>query len=98
MGQVCVDMGPPILNAPDVPTKLKAEGEVVKAPLEVDGKTWSVTCVSMGNPHCVTFGEQGGEVKSHLLLFCENMCAERILVHFQVPRGLLFSVLEIEQF
>jgi len=60
-GQVCVDMGPPILNAPDVPTKLKAEGEVVKAPLEVDGKTWSVTCVSMGNPHCVTFGEHGGE-------------------------------------
>lgn len=66
MGQVCVDMGPPILNAPDVPTKLKAEGEVVKAPLEVDGKTWSVTCVSMGNPHCVTFGEHEGEVTPHL--------------------------------
>lgn len=87
-------MGPPILNAPDVPTKLKAEGEVVKAPLEVDGKTWSVTCVSMGNPHCVTFGEHGGEVKPDLLLFYEIMCAVRTLVHFQVPRGLLFRVVE----
>jgi diaminopimelate epimerase len=60
-GQVCVDMGAPILNAPDVPTTLAATGEVVKAPLEVDGKTFSVTCVSMGNPHCITFGEQGSE-------------------------------------
>jgi len=61
--QVCVDMGAPILNAPDVPTTLAATGEVVKAPLEVDGKTFSVTCVSMGNPHCITFGEQGSEVE-----------------------------------
>ncbi|CAK9206120.1 unnamed protein product [Sphagnum jensenii] len=60
-GQVCVDMGAPILNAPDVPTTLATTGEVVKAPLEVDGKTYTVTCVSMGNPHCVTFGEQGSQ-------------------------------------
>jgi diaminopimelate epimerase len=62
-GQVCVDMGAPILSAPDVPTTLATTGEVVKAPLEVDGKTYTVTCVSMGNPHCVTFGEQGGWVE-----------------------------------
>ncbi|KAG0626553.1 hypothetical protein M758_2G134800 [Ceratodon purpureus] len=60
-GQVCVDMGPPYLEAAEIPTKLAAKGEVVKAPLVVDGKTWSVTCVSMGNPHCITFGEEGGE-------------------------------------
>ncbi len=61
--QVCVDMGAPILNAPDVPTTLATTGEVVQAPLEVDGKTYTVTCVSMGNPHCVTFGEQGSQVE-----------------------------------
>lgn len=60
-GQVCVDMGPPYLEAAEIPTKLAAKGEVVKAPLVVDGKTWLVTCVSMGNPHCITFGEEGGE-------------------------------------
>jgi diaminopimelate epimerase len=28
---------------------------VVNQSLEVAGKTWQVTCVNMGNPHCVTF-------------------------------------------
>ncbi|SFU93036.1 diaminopimelate epimerase [Butyrivibrio sp. INlla21] len=27
----------------------------VNVPVEVAGKTWNVTCVSMGNPHCVVF-------------------------------------------
>ncbi|XP_024520168.1 uncharacterized protein LOC9662619 [Selaginella moellendorffii] len=59
-GQVAVDMGPPTLKGAEVPTKLpvNADGAVVKQPLVVDGRTWLVTCVSMGNPHCVTFGEQ----------------------------------------
>lgn len=66
-GQVKVDMGEPILKAIDVPTKLLAnkESAVVKSDLEVEGVTWNVTCVSMGNPHCVTFcrkGEQNLEV------------------------------------
>lgn len=58
-------MGPPILNPADIPTKLlpTKDGAVVQAPLIVDGKAWSVTCVSMGNPHCVTFGEQGSQVR-----------------------------------
>lgn len=62
-GQVEVDMGPPILNAADVPTKLPPSkiGAVVKVPLVVEGKTWLVTCVSMGNPHCVTFGDKDGK-------------------------------------
>ncbi|GJP52649.1 hypothetical protein CLOM_g11749 [Closterium sp. NIES-68] len=57
-GQVRVDMGEPILAPALIPTLLPAtspEGAVVRAPLEVDGVTWQVTCVSMGNPHCITF-------------------------------------------
>ncbi|CAM6115521.1 unnamed protein product [Calypogeia fissa] len=55
-GQVCVDMGPPILEAAKIPTTLSPskDGAVVKVPLSVNGKTWNVTCVSMGNPHCIT--------------------------------------------
>ncbi|CAI0471717.1 unnamed protein product [Linum tenue] len=57
-GKVRVDMGEPILKAADVPTGLPANKQeaVVKSELDVDGVTWNVTCVSMGNPHCVTFG------------------------------------------
>ncbi|XP_057801438.1 diaminopimelate epimerase, chloroplastic-like isoform X2 [Salvia miltiorrhiza] len=59
-GKVRVDMGQPILNASDVPTKLTANKDqaAVKAKLDVDGLIWNVTCVSMGNPHCVTFGTE----------------------------------------
>ncbi|KAK1627360.1 hypothetical protein QYE76_001675 [Lolium multiflorum] len=57
-GKVKVDMGQPILNGPDVPTKLSSTKNeaVVQAEMVIDGLTWYVTCVSMGNPHCVTFG------------------------------------------
>ncbi|KAL3536363.1 hypothetical protein ACH5RR_004824 [Cinchona calisaya] len=62
-GQVRVDMGEPILKASDVPTKLQPNKDqtVVKSKLEVDGISWKVTCVSMGNPHCVTFGTEVSE-------------------------------------
>lgn len=57
-------MGQPTLLAPDVPTKLPAnnKGAVVRAEILVDGIGWNVTCVSMGNPHCVTFSTKQGEV------------------------------------
>ncbi|PHT37696.1 Diaminopimelate epimerase, chloroplastic [Capsicum baccatum] len=59
-GKVRVDMGEPILKASDVPTKLppNRDQSVVKARLDVDGRAWNVTCVSMGNPHCVTLGTE----------------------------------------
>ncbi|XP_065019186.1 diaminopimelate epimerase, chloroplastic-like isoform X1 [Musa acuminata AAA Group] len=59
-GKVKVDMGQPILHAPDIPTTIPAnkDGSVIKAELVVDGISWNVTCVSMGNPHCVTFGSK----------------------------------------
>lgn len=55
-GQVTVDMGQPRLLAAEIPTTLGAAGEkVVDTSLEVAGQSWAVTCVSMGNPHCITF-------------------------------------------
>lgn len=62
--QVKVDMGEPILKASGVPTRLapNTDQAVVKSDIEVDGVTWSVTCVSMGNPHCVTFGNKTEQV------------------------------------
>jgi diaminopimelate epimerase len=55
-GQVRVDMGEPRLLAEEIPTTLAATGEkVIDQSLEVADRFWSVTCVSMGNPHCITF-------------------------------------------
>lgn len=57
-GQVRVDMGLPKLLAEEIPTSLVTAGEkVINQPLEVAGRSWAVTCVSTGNPHCVTFVE-----------------------------------------
>ncbi|MEH2179132.1 diaminopimelate epimerase [Nostoc sp.] len=57
-GQVKVDMGLPRLLASEIPTTLVlAQEKVISQPLEVAGKTWDVTCVNMGNPHCITFVE-----------------------------------------
>jgi diaminopimelate epimerase len=53
--RVTVDMGEPILDGPRIP--VAAAGQVINQPLEVDRQPYQVTCVSMGNPHCVTFVE-----------------------------------------
>lgn len=52
--RVRVNMGPPILEADKIPTKLPGNPPV-NAKLEVEGGTFDVTSVSMGNPHCVVF-------------------------------------------
>jgi diaminopimelate epimerase len=54
--QVRVNMGRPILQADQIPTTLPGNPPV-NAPLDVAGLALMVTCVSMGNPHCVTFVE-----------------------------------------
>lgn len=51
---VRVDMGSPILKPSLIPVDFVGES-MINQPIEVDGKVWRVTCVSMGNPHCVTF-------------------------------------------
>ena len=48
-----VDMGEPILEGRKIP--VDADGEIKNRPLIVDGKTYEVTCVSVGNPHCVLY-------------------------------------------
>ncbi len=55
---ICVDMGKPILEPDRIPVNIDGEGnKVVGEPIEVFGETYDMTCVSMGNPHCVLFFE-----------------------------------------
>lgn len=51
---VRVDMGQPILNGLQIPTTVDAE-RVIEHPIEVDGREFRFTAVSMGNPHCVIY-------------------------------------------
>ena len=51
---VKVNMGTPILKAADIPVRSEKE-QVIDEPVIVDGKEWKITCVSMGNPHAITY-------------------------------------------
>ena len=55
--QVRVNMGAPILEAAEIPAVFLSS-PVVNKPLHVDGTDYMVTCVSMGNPHCVAFMDE----------------------------------------
>ena len=53
---VKVDMGAPILKPAEIPVKTDSSMDsFINQPLDVDGNTFMVTCVSMGNPHAVVF-------------------------------------------
>ena len=59
--QVTVDMGTPVLEPADVPTTIPpTHGAVIKAPFEAAGESWLVSCVSMGNPHCLVYARGDG--------------------------------------
>ena len=55
MRTASVDMGPPRLRRADIPMVGRADDTFVQQPLEVDGRRYLATAVSMGNPHVVVF-------------------------------------------
>lgn len=62
VSKVRVDMGEPELIPAQVPVKASVLGladdrreAIVAEPLEIKGRFYDITCVSMGNPHCITF-------------------------------------------
>ncbi len=54
VGTVRVDMGAPELDVRKIPVTYPND-KMIQQPLEVGGKIYHVTCVSMGNPHCIIF-------------------------------------------
>ncbi len=51
---VTVDMGEPVLEPARIPVNSDKE-LFISEPVVIDGKEFKVTCVSMGNPHAVTY-------------------------------------------
>jgi diaminopimelate epimerase len=52
---VTVDMGPPAFERKAIPMAGEPTDTFIGRPLEVDGRTFTATAVSMGNPHVVLF-------------------------------------------
>ena len=51
---VRVNMGEPVLEPKKIPVRYE-ENPVVNVPINVNGKEYRISCVSMGNPHAVVF-------------------------------------------
>ncbi len=84
---VTADMGPAEFAPELVPVNLDGD-KVVDRPVEIGGETYRVTCLSMGNPHCVVFvptlhaldvAELGPKFE-HSDLFPERVNTEFVLV------------------
>lgn len=57
VSQVKVNMGAPCLTAAEIPV-LADTRQVISEPIEAAGTVYTMTAVSMGNPHCVIFLEE----------------------------------------
>ena len=86
--KVRVNMGKPRLQRAEIPMR-GVPGEVINEPLLIDGTTFEVTALSMGNPHCVVFVEDvsgfdvagWGPLFERHDVFPEGVNAEFIQVH-----------------
>lgn len=54
VNEVYVNMGNPIINASDIPV-IFYKNQVINEKITIDSNSYNITCVSMGNPHCVVY-------------------------------------------
>lgn len=67
-GKVKVDMGEPYLAAEKIPTNLpERDGKVINQSLNIQGQEYLVSCVSMGNPHCLVFVDDLASIDLHAI-------------------------------
>jgi diaminopimelate epimerase len=88
-GDVTVDMGTPILRPADIPVAVPGE-LAFDLPLDLPDRSFTINCVSMGNPHAVTFVEAG--VLGELPL---GVIGPKVEHHSLFPERVNFEVCEI---
>jgi diaminopimelate epimerase len=54
VSEVCVNMGQPVFSPADIAVLLPGQ-KIVEQAIEIEGREWLMTCLSMGNPHAVFF-------------------------------------------
>lgn len=82
--KVTVNMGQPRLETKDIPAIFPKE-RVINEAILVNGKEYKVTCVSMGNPHAITFVEDVDNFDVHgvgVLIENHEMFPRRINTEF----------------
>jgi diaminopimelate epimerase len=89
VGPVRVGMGLPRFAPQEIPVAIEAKPPIQDYPLEVDGRTIAVTCVSMGNPHAVHFATNA--VKEYPLL----ELGPKVEHHPLFPRRVNFGVARV---
>ena len=62
-----VDMGEPRLKRQDIPATGLANEALINLPLHISDNTYNITCVSMGNPHCVIFVDNVNDIALSLI-------------------------------
>lgn len=85
--KVKVDMGEPILEPVKIPVKSDME-RFVSQPVKVDGKEYMVTCVSMGNPHAITYVDSVAD-------FPLEAVGSKMEVHDLYPRKINAEFVEV---
>ncbi len=88
LATVKVDMGEPRLKRNEIPIIGDAQEQVVNVPLAIDGQTYHITCVSMGNPHCVIFVDDVAKINLSLI-------GPKIETHSLFPRKTNVEFLQI---
>ena len=82
--QVKVEMGIPGLLRNEIPM-LGENEQVIDVPLQVNDTVLNITCVSMGNPHCITFVDDVDSVDLNVTgkaIENHELFPERINAHF----------------
>ena len=88
-GSVTVDMGAPLFNPIEIPTMVSGEN-ALHVPLSIEGRSFDVNCVSMGNPHAVAFLE-ANELDSYPL----ESVGPRVEHHELFPERTNFEICEV---
>ena len=82
-------MGEPRLRPDDIPVIAPGVEVVIDHPLDVNGHTFDVTCVSMGNPHAVAFVEEDvDQIRLHEL-------GPLVEHHAMFPRRVNFEIANV---
>lgn len=63
---VTVDMGSPVVKADAIPVVFPKD-QLINEPVEIGGRTYNITCVSMGNPHAVVFVDDVDKLKLDII-------------------------------
>lgn len=83
---ITVNMGAPVFLPSEIPVRVDGNPDLVKDyPVLISDREYRVTCVSMGNPHCVTFVDSVEDFpleKYGALFECHEMFPNRVNAEF----------------